>query len=84
MGRKKKAIAKIFGDWEESYQRLRKFLMTYLDQDLGTQYDYFTIPREPSTTLLCYVFWAFAPCIAAFRYCRLVISIDGTHLYSKY
>ena len=38
----------------------------------------------PSTTLLRYVFWAFAPCIAAFRYCRLVINIDGTHLYGKY
>ena len=34
--------------------------------------------------LLRYVFWAFVPCIAAFRYCRLVISIDETHLYGKY
>ena len=33
---KQKAIAKIFGDWEESYQRLRKLLLAYLDQDLGT------------------------------------------------
>ena len=58
--------------------------MAYLDQDPGTQYNYFTIPREPGTTLLRYVFWAFAPCIAAFRYCRPVISIDETHLYGKY
>ena len=58
--------------------------MAYLDQDPGTQYNYFTIPREPGTTLLRYVFWAFTPCIAAFRYCRPVISIDGTHLYDKY
>ena len=28
---KQKAIAKIFGDWEESYQRLRKLLLAYLD-----------------------------------------------------
>ena len=34
--------------------------------------------------LLRYVFWAFAPCIAAFRYYRPVISIDGTHFYGKY
>ena len=33
---KQKAIAKIFGDWEESYQRLRKLLLAYLDQDSGT------------------------------------------------
>ena len=60
-------------------------LLAYLDQDSGTQYNYYTIPRSvPGTTLLRYVFWAFAPCIAAFRYCKPVISIDGTHLYGKY
>ena len=37
---KKKAIAKIFGNWEESYQRLRKLLLAYLDQALGTQDSY--------------------------------------------
>ena len=82
---KQKTIAKIFGDWEESYQRLRKLLLAYLDQDSGTQYNYYTIPRDiAGTMLLRYVFWAFAPCIVAFRYCRLVINIDGTHLYGKY
>ena len=81
---KQKAIAKIFGDWEQSYQRLWNFL-AYLDQDLGTQYSYHTIPRPyEGTALLRYVYWAFAPCIAAFQYCRPVISIDGTHLYGKY
>ncbi|XP_052621981.1 uncharacterized protein LOC111915124 [Lactuca sativa] len=30
------------------------------------------------------VFWAFAPSIKGFHYCRTVISIDGTHLYGKY
>ncbi|XP_052623600.1 uncharacterized protein LOC111881138 [Lactuca sativa] len=29
-------------------------------------------------------FWAFAPSIKGFHYCRPVISIDGTHLYGKY
>ena len=42
---------------EQSYQRLRKLLLAYLDQDPGTQYNYHTIPRNvPGTTLLCYVF----------------------------
>ena len=63
---------------------MRKLLMAYLDKDSGTQYNYFTIPRELGTTLLRYVFWAFASCIAAFRYCRLVININETHLYGKY
>ena len=60
-------------------------LLAYLDQDPSTQYNYHTIPRNvPGTTLLCYVFWAFATYIAAFRYCKPVISIDETHLCGKY
>ena len=60
-------------------------LLAYLDQDSGTQYSYHTIPRPlEGTALLRYVYWAFAPCIAAFKYCKPVISIDGTHLYGKY
>ena len=35
---KQRAIAKIFKDWEESYQRLRKLLLAYLDQETGTRY----------------------------------------------
>ncbi|XP_022014872.1 uncharacterized protein LOC110914385 [Helianthus annuus] len=30
------------------------------------------------------VFWAFNPSILGFKHCRLVISIDATHLYGKY
>ena len=64
---------------------MRKLLLAYLDQDSSTQYSYHTIPRPyEGTALLHYVYWAFAPCIAAFQYCWLVISIDGTHLYGKY
>ena len=82
---KQKAIAKMFGNWEESYQRLQKLLMTYIDQDLTTQVFYCTTPTdEDDTVLLHYVFWSFGPCISRFKYCKPVISIDGTHLYGKY
>ncbi|KAK9997676.1 hypothetical protein SO802_022362 [Lithocarpus litseifolius] len=82
---KQKAIAKIFGDWEESYQRLRKLLLAYSDQDIGTRLWYHTICSEVSgDTILRYVFWAFAPCIEGFKHCKLVISIVGTHLYGQY
>ena len=33
---------------------------------------------------LKYVFWAFAPCIAAYQECRPVLSVDGTHLRGPY
>ena len=56
-----------------------------MDPDSGIQYSYHTIPQPyEGTALLRYVYWAFAPCIAAFQYCRPVISIDRTHLYGKY
>ena len=29
-------------------------------------------------------FWAFHPSIEGFKHCRLVLTIDGTHLYGKY
>ncbi|XP_025678000.1 uncharacterized protein [Arachis hypogaea] len=30
------------------------------------------------------MFWTFPPCIEAFRHCKPLVSIDGTHLYGKY
>ncbi|XP_015959957.1 uncharacterized protein LOC107483859 [Arachis duranensis] len=30
------------------------------------------------------VFWTFPPCIEAFKHCKPLIFIDGTHLYGKY
>ena len=41
---KQKEIGKMFGNWEESYQRLQKLLMAYIDQDLNTQVFYHTTP----------------------------------------
>ena len=82
---KQKEIAKIFGNWEESYQRLQKLLMAYIDQDPTTQVLYHITPTdEDDTVLLHYVFWSFGPCISGFKYCKPVINIDGTHLYGKY
>ncbi|XP_020970351.1 uncharacterized protein LOC107621424 [Arachis ipaensis] len=30
------------------------------------------------------LFWTFPPCVEAFKHCKPLISIDGTHLYGKY
>ena len=60
-------------------------LLAYKDSDLGTQVSYQSINGDtPGTIILKYVFWAFASFIAGFAHCRLLISIDGTHLYRKY
>ena len=41
-------------------------------------------PRVSGTCIFNSAFWAFGLCIRGFGHCRLVISIDSTHLYGKY
>ncbi|XP_057752218.1 uncharacterized protein LOC130970222 [Arachis stenosperma] len=39
---------------------------------------------DESTVYFHRLFWIFPPCIEAFRHCKPLVSIDGTHLYGKY
>ncbi|XP_025625616.1 uncharacterized protein [Arachis hypogaea] len=39
---------------------------------------------DESTMYFHHLFWTSPPCIKAFRHCKPLDSIDGTHLYSKY
>ncbi|XP_075515605.1 uncharacterized protein LOC142550254 [Primulina tabacum] len=51
----------------------------------GTIVEWNHLPRYNSQMkVLNYVFWAFRPCIDGFAHCRKIISVDGTHLYTKY
>ncbi|XP_016164295.1 uncharacterized protein LOC107606790 [Arachis ipaensis] len=87
---KQKAIAQIYGDWEESYAELLHWMLgvqstmvgivTVLKTSpvrLGDQVDEFTMYFHR-------LFWTFPPCIEAFRHWKPLVSIDGTHLYGKY
>ncbi|XP_057746486.1 uncharacterized protein LOC130965742 [Arachis stenosperma] len=38
----------------------------------------------PDIRVLHRVFWSYYPCIRAFRHCKPVVQVDGTHLYGKY
>ena len=82
---KQKAVATIYGDFDESYVELPRFLTALKDADSSTMFktnvDSHGVPR---TCMFNYVFWGFGPCIEGFKHCRLVISIDATHLYGKY
>ena len=82
---KQKAVATIFGDFDESYIELPRFLTALKDADSSAMFksnvDSLGVPR---TYMFNYVFWGFGSCIEGFKHCRLVISIDATHLYGKY
>ncbi|XP_057730135.1 uncharacterized protein LOC130945434 [Arachis stenosperma] len=87
---KQKAVALIYGDWDESYNKIPRWV-------LGVQLTmpgYIAVLRtspvrvggqldEPQA-YFHRVFWTFPPCIEAFCHCKPLVSIDGTHLYGKY
>ncbi|XP_057723973.1 uncharacterized protein LOC130939925 [Arachis stenosperma] len=87
---KQKAIAHIYGDWDESYNELPMWVLgVYLTMP-GTVAVLRTSPVrvggqvDESQAYFHRLFWTFPLCIEAFRHCKPLFSIDGTHLYGKY
>nr|KAJ0202138.1 hypothetical protein LSAT_V11C600304220 [Lactuca sativa] len=82
---KQKSIERVFGNWEESYVALPKYLGA-LQKFIPETIVEWCVSRSTDVDEVEFrcVFWAFAPSIKEFHYCRPVISIDGTHLYGKY
>ncbi|XP_073312510.1 uncharacterized protein [Primulina huaijiensis] len=81
----KRAMEIAYGTWESSVQLLPKYMFALSKYNLGTvvEWKHLRANTEMSKTLN-YIFWAFKPCIDGFRHCRKIISVDGTHLYTKY
>ncbi|XP_021975487.1 uncharacterized protein LOC110870611 [Helianthus annuus] len=80
---KQKAIEQVFGNWEESFTILPKFLYALQKFNPGTIVEW-CVMRKTNQVEFRRVFWAFDPSIKGFKHCRPVISIDATHLYGKY
>ncbi|KAL0456468.1 UNVERIFIED_CONTAM: hypothetical protein Slati_0986000 [Sesamum latifolium] len=81
----KAAREEVYGTWESSVQKLPKFMAALQKSNPGTVVEWLHLHTDrPDLKILNYVFWAFRPCIEGFRYYRNLISIDGTHLYTKY
>ena len=87
---KQKAIAIEYGDWEESYAKLSSWL-THMQNHSPRSYfqilhDNFIVGNMVSREHCQFhrVFWTFGQCKKAFKYCKPIIQVDDTHLYSKY
>ncbi|KAL2237473.1 UNVERIFIED_CONTAM: hypothetical protein Sindi_0939000 [Sesamum indicum] len=82
----KMAREMVYGTWESSVQKLPKYLGALQKYNPGTIVEWQHKARDTSTGayVIGYVFWAFKPCIEVFQHCRNLISVDGTHLYTKY
>ncbi|XP_073046182.1 uncharacterized protein [Primulina eburnea] len=74
-----------YGTWESSVQLIQKYMCALSKYNPGAvvEWKHLRANTEMSKTLN-YVFWAFRPCIDGFQHCRKIISIDGTHLSTKY
>jgi len=87
---KQKALAMEFGDWEDSYNELPRWLQAIQESLPGTIVQYGVSPyvmdgvRDPSICIFKRVFWAFKPCIEGFNYCKPIVQVDDTFLTGKY
>ncbi|QHN94331.1 Putative mutator sub-class protein [Arachis hypogaea] len=87
---KQKAVAQIYGDWEESYNHIPRWIIGVQLYMLGTIAVLRTSPVKAGNMVdgmkvfFHRLFWTFSPCIETFKYCKPLISIDDTHLYGKY
>ncbi|RYQ89198.1 hypothetical protein Ahy_B09g095968 isoform B [Arachis hypogaea] len=87
---KQKAIALVYGDWDESYNELPRWVLGVQMTMPGTVAILRTSPVrvsgqvDESQAFFHRLFWTFPPLIQAFRHCKPLVSIDGTHLYGKY
>nr|XP_025616263.1 uncharacterized protein LOC112708292 [Arachis hypogaea] len=87
---KQKAVSQIYRDWEESYAKLPRWILGMQPTMDGTVALLKTSPVhvggevDESTEYFHRLFWTFPPCVEAFKHCKPLISIGGTHLYGKY
>ncbi|XP_073223511.1 uncharacterized protein [Cicer arietinum] len=87
---KNKAIEQIYGNWEKSYNLLPRWLLVMQTFAPRTIIKMETIPAYNEhglingMTIFHRLFWAYVPCISAFKFCKPIVQVDGTWLYGKY
>ena len=82
---RRKAIVHLFGDWDESYHLLPKFMAALTESNPGSKVEWKTLNIGVIGSAYFYcVFWAFGSFIEGFKHCRPVISINAIFLYGKY
>ena len=79
-------MLRVFGDWDESYQALPKWMNIVQLTNLGTKIVWKTIPLGGISRSVRFmrVFWTFGPSVERFKHCRPIIQIGGTFFYRKY
>ncbi|XP_068466322.1 uncharacterized protein [Phaseolus vulgaris] len=87
---KQKALALAFGNWEQSYNDLPRWLEAVKKSNTGTIVQYISSPcmidgvQGNSCYTLDRVFWSFKPCINGFNFCKPIVQVDETFLIERY
>ncbi|KAL0304655.1 UNVERIFIED_CONTAM: hypothetical protein Sangu_3072700 [Sesamum angustifolium] len=68
----------------ESSKTKWKVLCKHNTEGTIVEWKHKAFQQSTGSYVMGYVFWAFKPCIDGFQFCRKIISVDGTHLYTKY
>ncbi|KAL9670830.1 hypothetical protein QQ045_008388 [Rhodiola kirilowii] len=74
----------LFGTWDGFFTYLPHVMKALVDASPETIVKWDTEEIDGEYIQVNHVFWAFAECIHAFKHCRPILSIDGTHIYDKY
>ena len=78
-------MTRLFDDWYKSYVKLHCFFLALVQLNSECIVYSKMVPANNSNEEnFQRGFWAFSSSIKGFTHCRLVLSIDGTHLYGKY
>jgi hypothetical protein len=82
---KQKAMSMVYGDWDESYSLLPRWLLAISQFCPRSIVDIKGTPtNKPNKALFDRAFWSFRPCLDAFMHCPPLLCIDATFLYGKY
>ena len=85
MDGKHKTLRYLFGDFSQSYTELPRLFLALEQANPGYVVIWKTFDNNMTNTkIFQLVFWSFKSSIEGFEHCRLVLSINGTHLYGKY
>ncbi|KAL0373014.1 UNVERIFIED_CONTAM: hypothetical protein Scaly_0983000 [Sesamum calycinum] len=76
----------VYSTWDSSVRKLPKYLGAIQKYNPRTivEWKHKAFQQSTGSYVLGYVLWAFKLCIDGFQFCRKIINVDDTHLYTKY
>ncbi|WVZ06171.1 hypothetical protein V8G54_019517 [Vigna mungo] len=87
---KQHAIEDVYGNWEESFNKLPCLLQVMQTFLSGFVYKLKTQPITGGQEIrqnqqyFKRLLWTFKPCVDGFPYCKPLVQVEGTFLYGRY